>query len=244
MKSAILIRSALPAVLALAASPSQAANLLTNGSFEAPPVASAIYLGATALTGMNTMPGWTVQLLPGTTPGTSIQLTNNAAFCSLGVCSSDGSQFLDLTGSVGRGGGVVSSGFATVAGASYQVSFDVGAVYVAGQGSFGDAEVVLQIDGTTMGAFFNKNDRVGPGTDWLRFTYDFVGTGNLMTVGLFSSLATRSSDYGVGLDNVVVQLTAAAPAVPEPATWVAMIAGFALVGSALRRRSAMALRPA
>lgn len=219
------------------ASPGAAANLLTNGSFEAPNVPADVYLGS----GSTTITGWTVALLPGTTPGTQISFQDNAAYCGLGVCASDGTQLLDLTGVVGRGGGVVSDGFATVAGATYDVSFDVGAFFVRNQGSFGNATVVLTIDGVEVGSFTNTMSLTGPGSDWQRFSYSFLGTGNAMTVGLFASLATTSSNLGVGLDNVVVEQRSA-PAVPEPASWAMMIGGFAIAGGAMRRRMTATVR--
>lgn len=39
-------------------------------------------------------------------------------------------------------------------------------------------------------------------------------------------------DYGIGLDNIAFDL---ATPVPEPATWVLLIAGFGLIGGAMRR---------
>lgn len=50
------------------------------------------------------------------------------------------------------------------------------------------------------------------------------------------------ADAGLALDDVTLTATTGvAPAVPEPATWATMVAGFGLLGGALRRRSA---RPA
>ena len=223
--------------LATMAAPAMSANLLTNGSFESPNVPADVYLGA----GSAGITGWTVALLPGSTPGALISFQDNAAYCGLGVCASDGTQMLDLTGVVGRGGGVVSNGFATLAGATYDVSFDVGAFFVSGQGSFGDATVVLTIDGTQVGSFTNTMSLSGPGSDWQRFSYSFLGTGNAMAVGLFASLATTSSNLGVGLDNVAVEQRSA-PGVPEPASWALMIGGFAIAGAAMRRRAATTVR--
>ncbi len=45
-------------------------------------------------------------------------------------------------------------------------------------------------------------------------------------------------------DVTVYQLGNAVPGVPEPATWAVMIIGFGVIGSALRRRKALRLRPA
>jgi hypothetical protein len=45
----------------------------------------------------------------------------------------------------------------------------------------------------------------------------------------------------VAVDDIVVDVRAAANAVPEPASWAMLIAGFALAGSAARRRSRTAV---
>ena len=49
---------------------------------------------------------------------------------------------------------------------------------------------------------------------------------------------TNFTDYGVGLDNI---LLASDAVIPEPATWAMMIAGFGLVGFAARRRRETAI---
>lgn len=50
--------------------------------------------------------------------------------------------------------------------------------------------------------------------------------------------------YDVGLDNISFDVRATAGAVPEPESWALMIAGFALVGGAARRRRSVVSRPA
>jgi hypothetical protein len=216
--------------LAMVSVQGQAANLLTNGSFEAPDISSMVFLnpGSTFVT------GWTVAAQAGSAPGTQVQPTDNAAFGGLGVVASDGGQFVDLTGNVGRGGGLVSNGFATSAGTLYRASFDIGAFFVGGSGPFGDVTVDLFINGVFAQSFTNTLSLKSAGSDWERVSWDFLGTGSPMTVGLFSSLLTSSSNLGVGLDNVVVEPVRGA--VPEPATWALMLGGFGIAGTALRRR--------
>jgi hypothetical protein len=94
--------------------------------------------------------------------------------------------------------------------------------------------VDLFINGVFAQSFTNTLSLKSAGSDWERVSWDFLGTGSPMTVGLFSSLLTSSSNLGVGLDNVVVEPVRGA--VPEPATWALMLGGFGIAGTALRRR--------
>jgi len=212
---------------AAAASPASAANLLINGSFEMNPTSVVWYTApSTAIT------GFTVVNLPG--GNNVVQLTNNSAYGGLGVVASDGKQFLDLTGVVGRGAGVRSDNFATVAGAKYAVSFDVGAFNVGGS-SYGDAIVDLYVSGQFAGSYLNTMSLNRAGSDYQRFTYQFTGTGTPMNIALYSSLSPASSNLGVGLDNL--EVVRVANGVPEPASWALMLGGLGLVGASLRRRA-------
>lgn len=47
---------------------------------------------------------------------------------------------------------------------------------------------------------------------------------------------------GIGFDNLKFDVRSVGGAVPEPATWLMMIAGFGLVGAAMRRRQKAAVR--
>lgn len=214
-----------------------AANLLTNGSFEQPALAASGANMAYYWPGATVMPGWTVDMKPGAGP--SIQLTHNSAFPAL--IGTDGVQWLDLTGNVGRGGGVLSDAVATAAGVDYELSFDVGAFFA--QISFGAATVDLFVNNALAGSY-TVLPPARDGVNWQRFTYSFAGTGAPVRVGLYASLDPASSNLGVGLDNVVLDVKPAigpvAPGVPEPASWAMLIAGFGLAGTALRRRRAQA----
>ena len=202
------------------------AAFIVNGSFEAPSVGVSFYsAGSTAIT------GFTVVALPG---GGDVQLTNNTAFGGIGAVASDGAQFLDLTGNIGRGGGVRTDAFQTVAGQTYTAAFDVGAFYIAGFGSYGNATVDLYVNGVYAQSFTKIQTRTTPGTDYGRFSYDFVGAGGATTLAFYSSLSTSSSNLGVAFDNLTV--TTAVAGVPEPATWVMMIVGFGALGFGMRRR--------
>lgn len=224
------------AISALGSGPAAAATLI-NGGFEQPGVAGMLTLtpGSTKVT------GWTAV---DTTPGgdTDVQYLNSAAYSSLGVVASEGAHFLDLTGSVGRGKGVVSDAIAVTSGEQYRIAFDVGAFYVRNQGSFGDATVDLLVNGVLAGSFTNIMDLKGPGSDWQRFSYDFTADAPSVRLTFLSSTSLASSNLGVGLDNVTFDSMGGAPvggAVPEPATWAMMIAGFGLAGASLRRRRAI-----
>lgn len=211
-----------------AGAPAKAANLLANGSFEMNPTNAVWYTApSTAIT------GFTVVNLPG--GDNVVQLTNNSAYGGLGVVASDGKQFLDLTGNIGRGAGVRSDNFATVAGAKYVVSFDVGAFNVGGS-PFGDAIVDLYVSGQYAGSYLNTLSLNHAGSDYERFSYSFTGTGNPMNIALYSSRSPASSNLGVGLDNL--EVVRVANGVPEPASWALMLGGLGLVGVSLRRRMA------
>jgi hypothetical protein len=224
-------RRAAPWLIPAAMLPAPAsANLLSNGSFETPSLAATPLGYAFYADGSTAIPSWTVGLLAGAV-NANAQLTNNNAFA--GLNASDGVQYLDLTGNVGRGAGVVAT-VATVSTLDYVVAFDVGAFFFGG--SFGPATVALLINGGLAGSY-----AVAPpasnAINWQRFSYQFAGSGSQVSIGLFSSLSPSSSSLGVGLDNVaLVSVAQPSSAVPEPASWAMLIAGLGLVGALARRR--------
>lgn len=67
------------------------------------------------------------------------------------------------------------------------------------------------------------------------------GSATLVTVSGFNGFTvdevqiSTSANYQLFIDNITATAVEAAPGVPEPATWAMMIAGFGMVGSALRR---------
>ena len=207
--------------------PTSAHAGLVNGGFESPDIASWTLkqIGDTSIT------GWTVV-------GNTISFQDSAAFGHMGVVASEGGQFLELSGVVGRGGGVHSDPFATMAGARYRLAFDIGAFFVGGQGAYGDVTVDLWIDGQAAGSFTNLLGLSSAGSDWETRTVEFVAAGPLSTVEFRSSLLTSSSDLGVGLDNIHLdQVAGPPPAVPEPGSLALAALGLAVLG--LRGRAGL-----
>lgn len=72
---------------------------------------------------------------------------------------------------------------------------------------------------------------IGPGSDCREV---------VAGVGAFSVTATDFAAFETSLENKI-RTEVGTSTVPEPATWISMILGFGLVGSALRRRRTMAL---
>lgn len=81
--------------------------------------------------------------------------------------------------------------------------------------------------------------QVGEGGGWttvLSATGPQIFTGTIQNPALLTGAWDFTEYYGPGNYN----LTAAAAAVPEPATWAMLIGGFALAGAAMRRRRVLA----
>ncbi len=203
----------------------QAANLLTNGSFEAPNIVAtnnyALYAtGSTAVT------GWT--MLGGA--GESVQLTPDTY---LGLKASDGRQWLDLTGITGYNKGVRSDSFAVVPGNTYTLAFDVGNYL-----PFGASTLGVSINGGSEQLFTNTSlaaTATNP-MNWASFSVTWVATGSSANISFLGRTnGGLSNGNGIGLDNVRFDL---AP-VPEPTTAALWLLGAAgLIGASRRRRSA------
>ena len=186
--STIIAGAALAAVLG--AGGAQAANLITNGSFE---------------TGDFT--GWT---LGGNLDGNTFV----AASGFDGITAEDGDYYAAL-GAIGADA-TVSQTFADVAGVTYTASF-----WLASDG-YTPNDFSVQGPGSLF---------LGPITDipaspFTQYYGTFVGSGS----DTITFSAANDPGY-LGLDNVSVT-----SAVPEPAAWGLMLAGFGLVGATMRRR--------
>ena len=191
------------------------ANLLTNGSFE---------LGAFVNQGNDTMSlaagstvitGWTVV----TDTTAWIGATN-----PFGLSASDGSFFLDLTNyQAGAPFAGMAQTIATVVGATYSLSFDLG-----GSNLWGRPDSLTASAAGTSQTFVTPT--TGTNNDWYHETMQFVATSTSTTI----LLQGASGNNYIGLDNASVEFISA-PGVPEPGTWALALAGLVAVAFAKRR---------
>ncbi len=209
IKSGYRTLTPLLALAALAGTGSvHAQNLLQNGSFE-----SGAFVnngaGAMSLTpGATTITGWTV------TNAELAWLVNGNAY---NLNASDGSYFLDLTGyhdSAPYGG--VTQSFATVAGSTYHLAFDLGTNQSDGRYA-GPISVSALVGGGTSQTFLADYAPTGTGNQSQTFGYDFVASSPFTSLTL---TGTRGNQH-IGLDNVSVT-TNGVPPVPEASTSVSL----------------------
>ncbi len=212
MKSTLV----LAALGALAfAAPVAAAELLTNGDFEATGFGgTGGYYNLGNVGADHPVPadfGWAV-------PVNNVDIVANGVYGP--YLASGGAYSLDLVGYGATGG--ISQTFNTVAGKTYTVKFD----YSSNNG-IDNPTADVSVDGGSIGGVTGSHS-------WQSFTTTFVGTGAATTFAITEVYG--GGNAGVFLDNVSVS-----GAVPEPASWALMITGLGLACAALRRRSAKAL---
>jgi hypothetical protein len=199
---------------ALLAAGSGHANLLANGSFE---TGAFVNQGNDTMSlnpGSSVIAGWTV-------------VTDTTAWIGptnpFGLSASDASFFLDLTNyQAGPPFAGVSQAIATMPGALYSLSFDLGSSTFWGRP-----------DGITASAAGTSKTFTAPATgtnnDWERVSMDFTALSGATTV----LLQGASGLNYIGLDNVSVDLVSAP--VPEPGSWALMLAGLSTLGAVCRR---------
>lgn len=202
-----------------------AANLLVNGSFEAPAITPGSFLNFGA--GSPLITGWTVVGVDSAVvSGSFVQngITFNAAA---------GSQWLDLAGVTSNSmlSGVTQT-VATVAGASYALSFYVGGT--SDNSIFFPATIDLSIDGSARTGFANA---AAPrnSVDWQLFTVDFVAA--TPTTALTFYNGSGPGNFFSGLDDVSLTAVAVTTPIPEPAEWALITLGLAFIGARRRRSS-------
>ena len=182
--------------LSLQGSSAWAANLLTNGSFDAGTYSFGGDGAQDLAPGSTTITGWTVI----TNDVAPIEASN-----SYSIVPEDGNVSLDLQGYTdGSPYGGVQQTIATQVGAQYQMKFWVGVQNDVSIG-VGPASVTA-IAGSTSQSF--TNNLAGPGNQWQQFSMNFAATSLTTTISL-SGLSTAGGAY-IGLDNTDVELVASA----------------------------------
>jgi hypothetical protein len=201
------------------------ADLITNGSFEN---TEGTFAGDPnhvdlLVSGLTTIPGWT------TTNGVPTAWIMNGN--PYGISASNGTFFLDLTGytDVGTYGGVMQT-FATTAGTSYVVTFDLG--YGGNSGLFGGPVKLTASAGGTSQTFTSGSGTPNPAV-WDSETFGFAATSGSTTLSL---VGLSGIDY-IGLDNVDVEPAVGIPPVPvpEPGTVALVLTGIGFLGGVARR---------
>ncbi len=204
------------AMIAASVAPAQAANLIVNGDFEASSSQTA------------TPPGWT-----------NIGHTDGViAYSAFSTPAYDGKYFYDI-GGYGMATPNVNDGImqtiSTVAGQTYRLTFGY-----TGENTPG----VVTVLGVTAGTLVNQYTIVGTGLPVFQEPFkttffDFVATGATTDIKfqIFSSTQIGYNDPLI--DKVIVEAVQRG-GVPEPAAWAMMLAGFGLVGGAMRRRGTLA----
>ncbi|MEQ1548968.1 MAG: choice-of-anchor C family protein [Chakrabartia sp.] len=196
--------------IALAMSGTAYAAAFTNGSFETGTSPGSF---TTVGTGQTNITGWNV-------------IAGSVDYIGSYWTASNGARSVDLAGNAP---GTLAQTFDTVVGQSYSVSFDLWAN--------NDGGTLPRFAYANVGAgdlTFSSN---GGGTraapNWTGNSFTFLATGSSTTLSFRADPSSSSRAYGAALDNVSVT------AVPEPATWAFMIAGFGLIGGTMRRRKSV-----
>lgn len=192
------------------------ANLLLNGGFEDPPLATAYEAyGQGASIG-----GW---LVFGSGFSPAAQLTLRADYQeyagTLSFSPHGGLMSLDMTGSGNLGANGVTQTIATTAGAVMALSFWVGNQDAAFGGYTLASSVEVFVDSVSVGIFTNA-DNSPADVNWQQFQIGFVAASPSTTIAFVN--ATPSGDNMAGLDDVVLT------EIPEPTT--ALLLGLALTG--------------
>lgn len=204
------------AVIVASVAPAQAANLIVNGGFEA----------STSQT--STPTGWT-----------NIGHTDGViAYSVFGTPAYDGSYYYDIGGYGGATPSVndgIMQTINTVAGQTYRLTFGYSGENTAG---------VSTVLGVTAGSVVNQYSLLGNNAglfkDPFKTTYfDFVAAGATTDVK-FQIFSSSQFGYNDPLIDAVSVEAIKRGGVPEPAAWAMMLAGFGLVGGAMRRRGTMA----
>lgn len=215
---------ALGAAIGIASS-AQAVTIV-NGSFENSSFAEAATFrlaGARQSLGINdtaSLPGWVVF-------GSNISNVTSDVWTA-----SAGSRSLDLSSPAP--GGIMQRISGLTVGQTYRLTFDLSANPLDPDGIEALKRVLVSSTGNRPAVYgYQPSDSNSTGNMlYQTFSYDFQGVLETQNIR-FSNLS--QGEFGVVLDNVSIAAVALAT-VPEVTTWGMLLAGFALVGVASRRR--------
>ncbi|HNS21101.1 MAG TPA: DUF642 domain-containing protein [Sedimentisphaerales bacterium] len=199
-------------VLAIAVLPAAFAhaNLITNGSFEAPDQAT----GTWSVYG--SIPGWT------TTFGPGIEIQDHVTGLAY-----DGDQFVELDSHSNSG---MQQSISVIAGESYDLSFAYSPRPSVDAASNG---IRVWFDGALLDTIAYSG--IGQsGTSWTVLNYTVTAASEIATL-VFEAVGISNS-YGGYIDDVCLELSAN-PAVPAPGAIVLGAMGTSLVGWLRRRRA-------
>ena len=204
-------------VLAIFSAPAASAAAFQNGSFESfdSGAANVYCTGGIDFCGQynagnSGITGWTIG-------GSSVDVVG-----VVGWTASNGAWSIDLSG---VDAGSLSQNFDTVAGTSYQVTFDLGGNFLGGSGIKTGS---VSAAGSSQSLSFDNATSTATNMGWTHQSFTFVATG---TSTVLSFASTTGGDAGIALDNITIT------PVPEPETYALMLAGLGLVGFAARRRA-------
>jgi len=193
------------------------ANLLTNGSFELGTLVNDGNQTMTFSAGPTNITGWAAV-------GRQVSWidTGNPFF----LTAQDGNRFLDLTAYItGAPFGGVTQNVATTVGEQYDLSFYLGSYTQ----RWGGPPVSISASAAATSQSFTVSTTSTAST-WTPFSMLFTATSATTAITL-TGLA--GLEY-IGLDNVSVDPAGAS--VPEPKSYVLMVAGLGLLGMAAHRR--------
>lgn len=238
---------AFAAALAAAASADAAVNLVSNGSFEQSIYTANSEFGVDFGQGVTdwtaTLPGgyshyWFGGTQTSVNPANRFGGNNETLANSATALSPDGGNFIgidaDFVGDAPPTFGPYNSPIdqtinGLTVGQTYRVKFYWAATQLKSRGGATDNQVFVTFGGTTQStAQVFVADQGFSG--WFSEAFDFTATSATETLSFLARGGPAGLPPYALLDGV--SLTA----VPEPATWGLMIAGFAMVGAAARRR--------
>lgn len=213
MKKSLVVFAAM--ACAMASAPAFASELVTNGDFSA------------GNTGFTSTYSYTVYNLAA---GTYYLTGNPSSVCG---CFANMGDHATGTGTLAAYDGAQSGldffveSFAVVANSNYTVSY-----WATQLGGGPQASIVAMVNGAQVGGIFTPTSG-----DWQNYSFSFnSGAATNVTFGL----RDLNTDYGYNdfaVDDIsVTGAVGDVGIVPEPASWALMIGGFAMTGSAMRRR--------